>query len=102
MAHVAACGHPVPRVYEITGTDMVPERLTGPTMLDVPARCPWRVGTLGRILGRLHDRLHAVSAPKWLPRRFATAGDDRVLHPGPDSVRCAPCPGALWNRCFPW
>jgi aminoglycoside phosphotransferase (APT) family kinase protein len=80
MTHLAACGYPVPKVYEITDTDMVLERLTGPTMLDVLARRPWRVGSLGRTLGRLHDRLHALPAPNWLPRRFATAGEDRVLH----------------------
>jgi streptomycin 6-kinase len=80
MNHVAGCGYPVPKVYEATGTDMVLERLTGPTMLEVLARRPWRVGSLGRTLGRLHDRLHALPAPEWLPRRFATAGDDRVLH----------------------
>ncbi|MFF8602814.1 phosphotransferase [Streptomyces sp. NPDC015232] len=80
MAHLAARGYPVPRVYEVTGTDMVLERLTGPTMTEALARQPWRVGTLGRELGRLHDRLHALPAPEWLPRRFASAGDDRVLH----------------------
>ncbi|MFI1096952.1 phosphotransferase [Streptomyces sp. NPDC020917] len=80
MAHVAAGGYPVPEVYEVTATDMVMERLTGPTMLDVLSRRPWQVGSLGRMLGRLHDRLHAFPAPAWLPRRFATAGDDRVLH----------------------
>ncbi|MFE1876443.1 phosphotransferase [Streptomyces sp. NPDC059496] len=76
MTHLAACGYPVPRVYEITDTDMVLERLAGPTMLDVLAQRPWRVGSLGRELGRLHDRLHAVPAPK----RFGTADGDRVLH----------------------
>ncbi|GAA2281360.1 phosphotransferase [Streptomyces atrovirens] len=80
MAHLAGCGYPVPKVYEVTDTDMVLERVTGPTMLDALARSPWRVGSLGRTLGRLHDRLHALPAPQWLPRRFATAGDDRVLH----------------------
>ncbi len=80
MTHLAACGYPVPRVYEITDTDMVLERLTGPTMLDVLARRPWRVGSLGRVLGRLHDRLHTLPAPEWLPKRFSTADGDRVLH----------------------
>ncbi|WCN05165.1 phosphotransferase [Streptomyces sp. M92] len=80
MTHLAACGYPVPRVYESTDTDMVLERLAGPTMLDVLVRCPWRVGSLGRELGRLHDRLHAVPAPEWLPKRFGTADGDRVLH----------------------
>jgi aminoglycoside phosphotransferase (APT) family kinase protein len=80
MTHLAACGYPVPQVYEITDTDMVLERLTGPTMLDVLAQRPWRVRSLGRVLGGLHDRLHALPAPTWLPKRFSTAGDDRVLH----------------------
>ncbi|MFG2293321.1 phosphotransferase [Streptomyces sp. NPDC048603] len=80
MAHLAACGYPVPEVYEVTGTDMVLERLTGPTMLEELARRPWRVRQLGRMLAGLHDRLHGIPAPDWLPTRFGTAGDDRVLH----------------------
>lgn len=80
MAHLASCGYPVPEVYEVTDTDMVLERLDGPTMLDALAKRPWRVGYFGRVLGSLHDRLHALPAPEWLPRRFGTADDDRVLH----------------------
>ncbi|MFG2334076.1 phosphotransferase [Streptomyces sp. NPDC048604] len=80
MTHLEACGFPVPKVYDITDTDMVLERLTGPTMLDVLARRPWQVSALGRVLGGLHDRLHALPAPAWLPKRFSTADDDRILH----------------------
>jgi aminoglycoside phosphotransferase (APT) family kinase protein len=80
MTHLAGCRYPVPRVHEASGDDMVLERLTGPTMLEVLARRPWRVTSLGRVLGGLHDRLHALPAPAWLPRRFATADDDRILH----------------------
>ncbi len=80
MTHLAASGYPVPQVCEVTDTDMLLERLAGPTMLDVLARRPWRVGSLGRELGRLLDRLHALSAPEWLPKRFGTADGDRVLH----------------------
>jgi aminoglycoside phosphotransferase (APT) family kinase protein len=80
MTHLETCGYPVPKVYDITDTDMVLERLTGPTMLDALAQSPWRVAALGRVLGGLHDRLHALSAPAWLPKRFSTADDDRVLH----------------------
>ncbi|MFJ2895275.1 hypothetical protein ACIO87_10370 [Streptomyces sp. NPDC087218] len=47
-----------------------------------PARRPWKVGSLCRTRGRLHDRLHALPAPERLSRRFATADDDRVPHPG--------------------
>jgi hypothetical protein len=60
MTHVAACGHSVPKVHENTDTDMVLERLTGPTMLDVPARRLWRVGSLGRPSGRLHEVIGAA------------------------------------------
>jgi len=83
MGHLSSCGYPVPQVHGAGGTDMVLERLTGPTMLDVMARRPWQVRPLGRLLGGLHDRLHALPAPEWLPRRFSTAQDpegDRVLH----------------------
>ncbi|MGJ7018504.1 aminoglycoside phosphotransferase family protein [Streptomyces griseorubens] len=80
MTYLAEKGYPVPRVHDVTDTDMVLERLTGPTMLDEMARRPWRVTALGRELGRLHDRLHAVPAPEWLRERFTTGADDRVLH----------------------
>ncbi|MFC4034898.1 phosphotransferase [Streptomyces polygonati] len=80
MTHLAECGYPVPRVYEATDTDMVLERLTGPTMLEALSRRPWQVRSLGRTLGCLLDRLHALPAPQWLPKRFATTGDDRILH----------------------
>jgi aminoglycoside phosphotransferase (APT) family kinase protein len=49
-------------------------------MLDALARHPWRASSLGRELGRLHDRLHALRAPEWLPKRFSAADDDRMLH----------------------
>ncbi|MEU0578863.1 phosphotransferase [Streptomyces griseoincarnatus] len=80
MTYLAENGYPVPRVYDVTDTDMVLERLTGPTMLDEMARRPWRVTALGRLLGRLHDRLHEVPATEWLCERFTTGADDRVLH----------------------
>jgi aminoglycoside phosphotransferase (APT) family kinase protein len=80
MRHLTECGYPVPRVYETTDTDMVLERLPGPTMLEALTRRPWRLNSLGRMLGGLHDRLHALPAPTWLPVRFGTEGDDRILH----------------------
>ncbi|MFJ2514857.1 phosphotransferase [Streptomyces griseoviridis] len=80
MTDLAARGYPVPTVYEVSGADLVLERLDGPTMLDVLAAQPWRGRSLGRTLGGLLDRLHALPAPAWLPGRFGTGGDDRVLH----------------------
>ncbi|MFF3594503.1 phosphotransferase [Kitasatospora indigofera] len=84
MTYLAARGYPVPRVHEVTDTDLVLDRLTGPTMTEALGRTPWRVGAFGRLLGGLHDRLHAIEAPDWLPARFAAEGAgpgaDRVLH----------------------
>ncbi|MFR9724790.1 phosphotransferase [Streptomyces sp. MS19] len=80
MAHLAACGFPVPRVHGVAGADMVLERLFGPTMLDVLAARPWRARAVGRELGALHDRLHRIPAPGWLREGAAGAGDERVLH----------------------
>ncbi len=40
MTHLAECGYPVPWVYDVTGTDMVLERLNGPTMPEELARRP--------------------------------------------------------------
>ncbi|MFJ5875307.1 MULTISPECIES: phosphotransferase family protein [unclassified Streptomyces] len=38
------------------------------------------MGSLGREQGRLRDRMHALLAPEWLPKRFGTADGDQVLH----------------------
>ncbi|MFB7513251.1 phosphotransferase [Streptomyces sp. NPDC056144] len=80
MAFLQAAGYPVPKVYEATGTDLVMERLHGPTLMEAVERAPWRVGAFGRTLGALHDRLHAIAAPGWLPKRFSRETGDRVLH----------------------
>ncbi|MER6170756.1 phosphotransferase [Streptosporangium sp. NPDC001681] len=80
MTYLSAQGYPVPRVHEVTDTDLVLQRLHGPTMLEALRRRPWRTTAYGRLLGELHDTLHAVTAPDWLPRRFAGESDHRVLH----------------------
>ncbi|GAA4098880.1 phosphotransferase [Nonomuraea soli] len=75
MEHVRGHGFPVPAVHDATETDLVLERLPGPTMLQALSRRPWKVLRYGRQLGELHDRLHRVPAPDWLP------GDGgQVLH----------------------
>ncbi|MEV0587321.1 phosphotransferase [Nonomuraea sp. NPDC050310] len=77
MEHVRAHGFPVPAVHDCTDTDLVLDRLPGPTMLDALTRRPWLLFRYGRQLAELHDRLHTVPAPGWLPR---FDGGDRVLH----------------------
>jgi aminoglycoside phosphotransferase (APT) family kinase protein len=84
MAHARAHGYPVPRVYDSTGTDMVMDRLNGPSMLADLARRPWRLRRHARTLADLHRRLHTIPAPADLPAPLGE-GDGLVhldLHPG--------------------
>ncbi|MFF5358603.1 phosphotransferase [Streptomyces scabiei] len=85
MAYVRRHGYPVPRVRSATGTEMVLERLTGPTMLDALAAGLLDPARAGAVLARLLHALHA------LPPRDAAAGS-RVLHLDlhPDNVILTP------------
>jgi aminoglycoside phosphotransferase (APT) family kinase protein len=87
MAHARAHGVPVPEVFEVSGSDIVMERVTGPTMLDVLGRRPWTLGRQARLLAQLHDTVHRAPA---LPGLRAPVGDQdlegqvllhRDLHP---------------------
>ena len=87
MAHARAYGVPVPEVFEVAGSDIVMERATGPTMLDVLGRRPWTLRRQARLLARLHALVHQVPA---LPGLRAPCGDEdldsqvlvhRDLHP---------------------
>ena len=86
MEYVAGHGYPVPQVHDATDTDLVMERLDGPTLLQAWERRPWRVLRYARELAALHDRLGAVPAPDWLPapralRDTEPGGSGSVLHP---------------------
>jgi aminoglycoside phosphotransferase (APT) family kinase protein len=82
MAHARSCGVPVPEVFDVSGPDIVMERATGPTMLDVLASRPWTVRAQATLLARLHGLVHRVPAGD-LPLR-APYGDpedgDVLLH----------------------
>lgn len=78
MVHLASAGFPVPAVYDVSGPDLVMERLDGRDMLADLARRPWRAARYGRLLADLHNRLHAIKAPAGT-RQLAGSGD-RVLH----------------------
>ncbi|MFW6693207.1 phosphotransferase [Streptomyces sp. MAR4 CNX-425] len=80
MTHLAGAGYPVPRVYDANDRDQILERLDGPTMRASLRRRPWRAASYGRILARLHDRLHAVPAPGFLPSSACSGSGGRVLH----------------------
>ncbi|MFI7421938.1 phosphotransferase [Nonomuraea sp. NPDC049684] len=88
MAHVAACGYPVPRVYPggHGPADLVMERLAGPTMLHALLTGRMRAGEAGTMLARLLRRLHE------LPARTAADPGHRVLHLDlhPDNVMLTP------------
>jgi aminoglycoside phosphotransferase (APT) family kinase protein len=62
MGHARTFGVPVPEVFDVSGSDIVMERVTGPTMLDVMARRPWTAGAQARLLARLHELVHEVPA----------------------------------------
>jgi aminoglycoside phosphotransferase (APT) family kinase protein len=81
MEHVASRGFRVPYVHELraSDTELVMDRIEGPSMLDAIARQPWTLWRHGATLARLHDQLHEIDAPKWLTA-FPTAPGDRVGH----------------------
>jgi aminoglycoside phosphotransferase (APT) family kinase protein len=74
MAYVAGLGFPVPTVYEAHGTDLVMERLDGPTMLAALAAGDLELTEGAALLADLHHQLHT------LPPRLSTEPGARVLH----------------------
>lgn len=57
-------GYPVPRVHAVTETDLVMDRIPGPTMLEVISRRPWKLRSCARLLASLHHQLHDIPAPE--------------------------------------
>jgi aminoglycoside phosphotransferase (APT) family kinase protein len=80
MRYVEEQGFPVPHIDEVRadGTEIVMERIHGPSMLDAMTR-PWNIAPNLRLLADLHDRLHEIEGPDWLPEMPDEAGD-RLLH----------------------
>jgi aminoglycoside phosphotransferase (APT) family kinase protein len=79
-------GYPVPAVDSISddGTDLVMERLDGPSMVTALGRRPWRVAAQGSVLADLHEQLHQIPAPEWVAAAPCGHGDSLVhldLHP---------------------
>ncbi|HEV7524645.1 MAG TPA: phosphotransferase [Acidimicrobiia bacterium] len=80
MRYVAEHGYPVPHIEEVRadGTEIVMERIDGPMMMDAMVRPISKLGEHLRLLADLHDRLHEIPAPDWLPAM--PNGGDRILH----------------------
>jgi aminoglycoside phosphotransferase (APT) family kinase protein len=78
MVYAREHGYPVPTVHDAGDGYLVMDRVDGPTMLAAASRRPYRLRTYGRMLARLHARLHEVPAPDWVPA--AGVPGDRLLH----------------------
>jgi aminoglycoside phosphotransferase (APT) family kinase protein len=78
MEHARAHGYPVPAARALNETDIVMDRLDGPTMLEDMMEHPWRMARHAAMLASLLDGLHAIPAPGWL---HTPVGDgDALLH----------------------
>lgn len=83
MTYLGEQGYPVPAVHDFNDTDMVLDRLHGPTMTAMAARSPFSSTRHARTLAGLHNQLHAIAAPSWLPRIADgddNADDNRIVH----------------------
>lgn len=81
MSYVREHGFPVPKIFEVRagGSEIVMERVDGPTMADAMLKRPWTLAAHARTLADLHDRLHAIPAPRFVGFR-SMGGGDRLLH----------------------
>ncbi|HET9895872.1 MAG TPA: aminoglycoside phosphotransferase family protein [Streptosporangiaceae bacterium] len=94
MEYLWSVGFPVPQVIGTDGADMIMARVDGVDLLSDLARRPWRARVHASTLARMHDQLHKIEAPSWLPRPFGQGAPGRVqsgtgdrilhldLHPG--------------------
>ena len=81
MAFVRSKGYPVPEVIDVSddGIDLVMERISGPTMIQAASTQPWKLRAFGRELAELHESLHLLAAPDWMPSAPCGPGK-RFLH----------------------
>ncbi|MFF0479270.1 phosphotransferase [Streptomyces sp. NPDC004284] len=60
MTRLADRGYPVPAVLHAEGTDLVMERLTGPSLMDALLTGAYEPGPAGELIADLLSRLHAL------------------------------------------
>ena len=87
MEYVREHGFPAPKVHEVSDdeTELVMERVDGPTMLDVLGARPWSIRRMAFVLGTLHNSLHDIPGPEWVRASPVGEGTQLIhldLHPG--------------------
>jgi aminoglycoside phosphotransferase (APT) family kinase protein len=90
MEHARAHGFPVPAARAVSDTEIVMDRIEGPTMLDDLARRPWSAPAHAATLAKLHLRLHAIPGPEWLPAPLGEGESLLHLDLHPDNVLLGP------------
>jgi tRNA A-37 threonylcarbamoyl transferase component Bud32 len=80
MEYAAEHGYPVPAVEAVRagGSEIVMERVDGPMMMDTMAKQPWTLLRYTSLLADLHDELHEIAAPDWVPK--LPDHGDRLVH----------------------
>ena len=80
IQYVAEHGYPVPKIHDVraNGSEIVMDRAEGPLMMDAMLKPPWKLPSMLQVLADLHDQLHEIAAPDFLPH--VGDGGDRVLH----------------------
>ena len=80
MEMARAFGVPVPAVHELRAndTEIVMDRIVGPTMVDWILHGPWRIRSASTILAELHEAVHKIAAPSWL--RDSGDGGGALIH----------------------
>ena len=86
MEHARSHGFPVPEVFDVSGRDLVMERVDGVTMLADLGRRPWRVWSHGALLASLHVSLHTIPALDGLPCPLGRGASLVHLDLHPDNV----------------
>jgi aminoglycoside phosphotransferase (APT) family kinase protein len=81
MEYARQHGYPVPAVDHLSadGTELVMQRIDGPSLVGAIERRPWTVRRHGAVLAELHRRLHEIPAPDFVPAA-PFGGGSRLLH----------------------
>jgi hypothetical protein len=81
MDYLAGHGYPVPSVEELSddGCDLVMQRIDGRPMVEELGRAPWTVLRQADTLAMLHQRLHDIPPPDFLPPAPVSKGTS-ILH----------------------